>query len=80
VISQHAWDMLSPDDQAECMSHLPSFDVVWDVSKTGDDVSASQPKLVNGFFEKNLSLQEDIRTFQVPAVPQRLFSDAPRTT
>jgi hypothetical protein len=77
VISQHAWDILSPDDQAECMSHLPSFDVVWDLSKNGDDIIASQPQLVDGFFEKNLSLQEDIRTFQVTAVPQRLFSDAP---
>jgi hypothetical protein len=77
VISQQAWDMLSPDDQAECMSHLPSFDVVWDHSKNGDDVIASQPKLVDGFFEKNLSLQEDIRTFQVTAVPQRSVSDAP---
>ena len=70
--------MLSPDDQAECMSHLPSFDVVWDLSKNGDDVIALQPlKLVDGFFEKNLSLQEDSRTFQVTAVPQCSVSDAP---
>ena len=69
--------MLSPDDQAECMSHLPSFDVMWDLSKNTDDVIASQPKLVDGFFEKNLSLQEDIRTFQVTVVPQCFVSDAP---
>ena len=57
--------MLSPDDQAECMSQLPSFDVVWDHSGTGNDVTSFQPKLVDGFFEKNHSLQEDIRALQV---------------
>jgi hypothetical protein len=72
--------MLSPDDQAECISHLPSFDVVWDHSKNGDSVTTSQPKLVDEFFEKNPSLQEDIRAFQVTTLPQTLFLMLSRTT
>lgn len=72
--------MLSPDDQAECISHLPSFDVVWDHSKNGDSVTTSQPKLVDEFFEKNPSLQEDIRAFQVITLPQTLFLMLSRTT
>jgi len=68
--------MLSPEDQAECMSHLPSFDVVWDHGEPGDGVTTSQSELVNGFFEKSLSLREDIRTFQVTTAPQASVSYA----
>jgi len=56
--------MLSAEEQAECLSYLPSFDLVWGSGKA-EDPSSTTPKLVDGFFEKNLSLQGDIRTFQV---------------
>jgi hypothetical protein len=61
--------MLSAEDQAECLIHLPSFDIVFGHSETGGR-SSTFPKLADGFFEKNLSLQEDIRTFQVLTLSQ----------
>ena len=57
--------MLTPEDQAECMALLPSLDLVYDNSDTDNDLSTPRPRLVAGFFEKNASLQDDIRTFQV---------------
>jgi Asx homology domain len=53
--------MLSPDEQAECISHLPSLDLVYSHEENG----GQQPKLVDSFFANNTSLQEAIRTFQV---------------
>lgn len=55
--------MLTPEDQAECMSHLSTFDILYDKNDT--DTATFEPRLVDGFFEKNNSLQEHLRTFQV---------------
>lgn len=61
--------MLSAEDQAECLTYLPSFDIVFGHGETRDR-SSTFPKLADGFFEKNVSLQEDIRTFQVMTLSQ----------
>jgi hypothetical protein len=68
LICQHAWNMLSPEDRAECMSHLPSFDVVTDDDAVQDMDGIVALKLVDGFFEKNGSLQDDMRGFQVSSI------------
>lgn len=63
LINKHAWEMLTPEDQAECMSYLPTLDIVFDKNDT--DTTSPETRLRDGFFEKNSSLQDDIRTFQV---------------
>jgi hypothetical protein len=63
LINKHTWEMLTPEDQAECMSHLPMFDIVSD--KSNSDTTPSKPRVVDSFFEKNRALQDDMRTFQV---------------
>jgi hypothetical protein len=60
--------MLSPEDQAECMSHLPSLDVVASGGETEMNDAAPPGKLVDGFFDGNTFLQEDIRQFQVRTI------------
>ena len=55
--------MLTPEDQTECMSYLPKFDIVHD--RSDSDTTPPTPRLVDGFFEKNSALQEDMRAFQV---------------
>lgn len=65
LISQQAWDMLSPEDQAECLSHLPPFDVITKDCRSGIESCGPSLKLREGFFEKNAALLDDLRTFQV---------------
>ena len=57
--------MLSPEDQAECLSHLPPFDVITGDSPSGNERCSPSLKLREGFFEKNAALLDDLRTFQV---------------
>jgi len=68
LINREVWGMLSPEDQAECMSHLPSSDIVQTTHEEGDTTTI-ELKLIDTFFEKNISLQEDMRTFQVSHTP-----------
>ena len=55
--------MLAPEDQRECISHLPPFDIS-QYDHLPDDWNA-EPRLAAGLFENNASLQEDLRVFQV---------------
>lgn len=65
--------MLSPEDRVECASHLPKSDLKTSVQNPGEltsmgdtiAVDALGVTLVDGFFEKNVALQDDMRTFQV---------------
>ena len=77
LICQHAWDLLPPEDQAECISHLPPFDVATDNNAVQDSDCTVRLKLVDGFFEKNISLQGDMRAFQVSSVMNRTYSRRP---
>jgi len=56
--------MLSSEDQAECLSHLPPLDVVCNEDVNGSKGRTLTYKPVEGFFEKNTALLDDIRTFQ----------------
>jgi hypothetical protein len=60
--------MLSPEDQAECMSHLPSLDIVSSGGEQEMNGAAPPAKLVDGFFDGNAFLQDDIRQFQVHTI------------
>ena len=50
------------------MALLPSLDLVYDNNGTDNNHFTPGPRLVAGFFEKNGSLQDDIRSFQVVQV------------
>lgn len=60
--------MLTSEDRAECIALLPSLDLVYDNDDTDNNLFTPKPRLVAGFFEKNGSLQDDIRSFQVVQV------------
>ena len=57
--------MLTPEEQTDCMSHLPSLDIIHPGGQTDTDGAGPAGKLVDGFFEANAFLQDDIRQFQV---------------
>jgi hypothetical protein len=66
--------MLSSEDRVECASHLPKSDLKTmaaslEEQSSMEDTIAIDPlgfTLVDGFFENNVALQDDMRTFQVP--------------
>ena len=61
--------MLSAEDQAECMTHLPSFDVIREDTNGEGGSNGEAPaglRLVKGFFERNSALNADVQNFQVP--------------
>jgi hypothetical protein len=56
------------------MSHLPSSDVVADNNAMQDSDGTVTLKLVDGFFEGNISLQDDMRAFQVNSVVNKTYT------
>ena len=64
LINQRQWDLLSYEEQAECLSHLPPSDILHIEGGDGSTGNLAV-NLVDGFFERNLTLQDDFRTFQV---------------
>jgi hypothetical protein len=72
--------MLSPEDRVECASHLPKSDLKTMATSPEEQssmidtiaVDTSGVTLVDGFFEKNVALQDDMRTFQVH--PNKTFN------
>jgi hypothetical protein len=71
--------MLSPEDRVECASHLPKSDLktmptsLEEQSAMEDTIAVDTlgVALVDGFFENNAALQDDMRTFQVHPLCQR---------
>jgi len=63
LINQRQWDLLSYEEQAECLSHLPPSDILHIEGGDGSTGNLAV-NLVDGFFERNLTLQDDFRTFQ----------------
>ena len=80
LINLQTWEMLSPEDRSECANYLPKSDLkrsqrqtsghnqtdTGDVKGIDEDLEFSEDiELVDGFFEGNVALQGDMRTFQV---------------
>jgi len=80
LINLQTWEMLSPEDRAECASHLPKWDLKRSNGQTSGDRQtdtgdlkgvdenlefSEDTELVDGFFERNVALHDDMRTFQV---------------
>jgi len=56
--------MLTQEDRIECMTHLSPSNIVV-AQENGTGASTRPERLVEGFFEQNSGLHEDIRSFQV---------------
>jgi len=64
LVSRCAWEMLSQEDQAECITYLLPSDVVDAPADAPNATSRRPTRLVERFFEENPILQDDIHTFQ----------------
>ena len=80
LINLQTWEMLSAEDRTECANYLPKSDLkksrgqtsghnqtdTGDLKGFDEDLQFSDDiELIDGFFEGNVALQADMRTFQV---------------
>jgi len=65
LINRHAWEMLTPEDQAECLAYVQPPDLVNDLPTKNGTSPGLAKSLREQFFEINSVLQDDLRTFQV---------------